>query len=237
MTSLLPHQRHLDDDEFLNKQCPQNLELIWHAKVSSSIYPTPLIADINSSVYHSDGNLDVVVPSFVRYLEVLDGDKLPGSLEHLGENMLAFLLHTASSFKLSKMEAIEKSDVDTAIYFDILSSTIRAVAVYTRPFLSADHKPQFCVRVSEWLEGLASKALDLDNKASFKLQWCSKNKKDDQHKHDIVSFEKRNITTAERGSKQISLKWETPPQTPQTVLILTKPNSTSVKILCAEIVR
>ncbi|KAI3740333.1 hypothetical protein L2E82_30761 [Cichorium intybus] len=38
--------------------------------------------------------------------------------------------------------------------------------------------------------------------ASFKLQWCSKSKKDDQHKHDIVSFEKRNITTAERSSKQ-----------------------------------
>lgn len=31
--------------------------------------------------YHSDGKLEVVVPSFVHYLEVLegsDGDKLPG---------------------------------------------------------------------------------------------------------------------------------------------------------------
>ncbi|KAI3746686.1 hypothetical protein L6452_09125 [Arctium lappa] len=74
----------------------------------------------------------------------------------------------------------------------------------------------------------------LTRKASFKLQWCSKGKKDDQHKHDIVSFEKGNITTAERSSKQISLKWESPPQ---TLLILTKPNSTSVKILCAEMVR
>ncbi|XP_024971056.1 NAD(H) kinase 1-like isoform X2 [Cynara cardunculus var. scolymus] len=74
----------------------------------------------------------------------------------------------------------------------------------------------------------------LTKKASFKLQWCSKGKKDDQHKHDIVSFEKGNITTAARSSKQISLKWESPPQ---TVLILAKPNSTSVKILCAEMVR
>lgn len=74
----------------------------------------------------------------------------------------------------------------------------------------------------------------ITRKASFKLKWCSKSKKDDQHKHDIVSFEKGNITTAQRSSKQISLKWETPPQ---TVLILTKPNSTSVKILCAEMVR
>lgn len=66
----------LDEDELLNTQCPQNLELRWQAEVSSSIYATPLIADINS-----DGKLDVVVPSFVHYLEVLegsDGDKMPG---------------------------------------------------------------------------------------------------------------------------------------------------------------
>ncbi|KAM7523433.1 hypothetical protein LguiA_013335 [Lonicera macranthoides] len=71
-------------------------------------------------------------------------------------------------------------------------------------------------------------------KASFKLSWCCKGEKSDQHKHDIVSFERGNITTAERSSKQISLKWESPPQ---TVLIMTKPNSTSVQILCAEMVR
>ncbi|KAK4407423.1 NAD(H) kinase [Sesamum angolense] len=70
--------------------------------------------------------------------------------------------------------------------------------------------------------------------ASFKLSWCCKGEKSDRHKHDIVSFEKGNITTAERSSKQISLKWESPPQ---TVLILTKPNSTSVRILCLEMVR
>lgn len=67
---------HLDENELLNTQCPQNLELRWQAEVSSSIYASPLIADINS-----DGKLDVVVPSFVHYLEVLegsDGDKMPG---------------------------------------------------------------------------------------------------------------------------------------------------------------
>lgn len=71
-------------------------------------------------------------------------------------------------------------------------------------------------------------------KASFKLSWYCKGEKSDRHKHDVVSFEKGNITTAERSSKQISLKWESPPQ---TVLILTKPNSVSVKILCFEMVR
>ncbi|KAL6564767.1 NAD kinase 1 [Orobanche minor] len=71
-------------------------------------------------------------------------------------------------------------------------------------------------------------------KASFKLSWYCKGEKCNRHKHDIVSFEKGNITTAERSSKQISLKWES---APQTVLILTKPNSTSVRILCLEMVR
>jgi len=34
-------------------------------------------------LFYSDGKLDVVVPSFVHYLEVLeasDGDKMPGAL-------------------------------------------------------------------------------------------------------------------------------------------------------------
>ncbi|EYU41833.1 hypothetical protein MIMGU_mgv1a001719mg [Erythranthe guttata] len=67
---------NFDEDELLNTQCPRHLELRWQAEVSSSIYASPLIADINS-----DGKLEVVVPSFVHYLEVLegtDGDKLPG---------------------------------------------------------------------------------------------------------------------------------------------------------------
>ncbi|XAR68857.1 Lambda-carrageenase [Bertholletia excelsa] len=66
----------LDEDALLNTQCPQHLELRWQTEVTSSIYATPLIADINS-----DGKLDIVVPSFVHYLEVLegsDGDKMPG---------------------------------------------------------------------------------------------------------------------------------------------------------------
>ncbi|KAL8218251.1 hypothetical protein R6Q57_021624 [Mikania cordata] len=49
----------------------------------------------------------------------------PGSLQHLGENMLAFLLHTAASSQLSKGEAMavnEKIDSDAAIYFDILGT-------------------------------------------------------------------------------------------------------------------
>ncbi|XP_066365085.1 protein DEFECTIVE IN EXINE FORMATION 1-like [Miscanthus floridulus] len=67
---------HLDEDALLQTKCPKHVELRWQTEVSSSIYATPLVADINS-----DGKLEVVVPSFVHYLEVLegtDGDKVPG---------------------------------------------------------------------------------------------------------------------------------------------------------------
>lgn len=71
-------------------------------------------------------------------------------------------------------------------------------------------------------------------KASFTLTWGCVGEENIQHKHDVVSFESGNITTAVRSSKQITLKWDSPPQ---SVLILAKPNSNSVRALCAEMVR
>ncbi|KAL0451059.1 UNVERIFIED_CONTAM: protein DEFECTIVE IN EXINE FORMATION 1 [Sesamum latifolium] len=38
---------NFDEDELLNTQCPRHLELSWQSEVSSSIYASPLIADIN----------------------------------------------------------------------------------------------------------------------------------------------------------------------------------------------
>jgi NAD+ kinase len=55
-----------------------------------------------------------------------------------------------------------------------------------------------------------------------------------RHKHDIVSFERGNITTAVRSSKQITLHWESPPR---SVFILTKPDSAPVATLCKDMVR
>ncbi|CAO2837300.1 unnamed protein product [Amaranthus hypochondriacus] len=71
-------------------------------------------------------------------------------------------------------------------------------------------------------------------KASFKLSWNSEGTNGNQYKHDVVSFDRGNISMTERSSKQIFLKWESEPQ---TVLVLTKPNSTSVRLLCCELVR
>ncbi|ONM34382.1 NAD kinase 1 [Zea mays] len=41
-------------------------------------------------------------------------------------------------------------------------------------------------------------------KASFKLSWGCNGDKNGQHKHDFVSFEKGDITTAERSNKQMA---------------------------------
>ena len=53
------------EEEIPYDQCPQNIELKWMTEVSSSIYATPLITDL-----YSDGRKDIIVPSFVHYLEV-----------------------------------------------------------------------------------------------------------------------------------------------------------------------
>jgi len=50
----------------------------------------------------------------------------PGSLQHLGENMLAFLLRVASSSDLPKdktLQGEERSNPDSAVYFDVLVIT------------------------------------------------------------------------------------------------------------------
>lgn len=56
----------------------------------------------------------------------MQNDKLkllkPGSLQHLGENMLAFLLQAAASSNLPREKASGSDNIagETAIYFDIL---------------------------------------------------------------------------------------------------------------------
>ncbi|GAX73269.1 hypothetical protein CEUSTIGMA_g723.t1 [Chlamydomonas eustigma] len=58
----------VDKEDVYMGQCPQNVQVKWMAQASSSIYATPLITDL-----YSDGRKDIIVPSFVHYLEVLEG--------------------------------------------------------------------------------------------------------------------------------------------------------------------
>ena len=52
-------------DEVPDATCPQDLGLRWHAEVGSAIHATPLITDL-----FSDGRKDIIIPSFLHYLEV-----------------------------------------------------------------------------------------------------------------------------------------------------------------------
>ena len=45
--------------------CGTDIALKWMTEVSSSVYATPIIHDL-----FSDGHKEIIVPSFVHYLEV-----------------------------------------------------------------------------------------------------------------------------------------------------------------------
>lgn len=81
---------------------------------------------------------------------------------------------------------------------------------------------------------LLSEVQPVAEKASFRLVWGCAGKVSPRHKHDVVSFECGNISTASRSSKQITLVWDSPPQ---TVLIISKPNSPTCTALCKEMIR
>ena len=56
------------DEVLVSGECDANLALKWMTEVGSSIYATPLIHDL-----YSDGHKDILVPTFVHYLEVVEG--------------------------------------------------------------------------------------------------------------------------------------------------------------------
>ncbi len=57
--------RHAQDEAAPQGQCGTDIALKWMTEVSSSVYATPIIHDL-----FSDGHKDIIVPSFVHYLEV-----------------------------------------------------------------------------------------------------------------------------------------------------------------------
>ncbi|KAK9842442.1 hypothetical protein WJX81_000368 [Elliptochloris bilobata] len=64
-----PKDASVDEDVLDDDTCEVNLALRWMTEVSSSVYATPLIHDL-----YSDGHKDIIVPTFVHYLEAVDGE-------------------------------------------------------------------------------------------------------------------------------------------------------------------
>ena len=65
----LPDAHDVEEATRPRDHCPANLRLRWMTEVSSSVYSTPVVADL-----FDDGHREILVPSFVHHLEVLEGD-------------------------------------------------------------------------------------------------------------------------------------------------------------------
>ncbi|KAJ7975066.1 Endoplasmic reticulum metallopeptidase 1 [Quillaja saponaria] len=92
----------------------------------------------NSAVYHTKNDK----------IELLK----QGSLQHLGENMLAFLLHIAASSKFPEdNEEGENMGQNTAIYFDILGTYM---VVYRQKFASMLHNSVIIQSLLIWSTSL-----------------------------------------------------------------------------------
>ncbi|OMP06492.1 Peptidase M28 [Corchorus capsularis] len=94
----------------------------------------------NGAVYHTKNDK----------LELLK----PGSLQHLGENMLAFLLQIAPSSQISKGKSMGddgKSNHDTAIFFDVLG---KYMVVYRQHFANMLHNSVIMQSLLIWTMSL-----------------------------------------------------------------------------------
>ena len=52
-------------DEIVSRVCAPPISMKWHSDVGSNIYATPLITDL-----YSDGERDIIIPTFSRQLQV-----------------------------------------------------------------------------------------------------------------------------------------------------------------------
>uniref|UniRef100_A0A7S0RKX6 DEX1 C-terminal domain-containing protein n=1 Tax=Chlamydomonas leiostraca TaxID=1034604 RepID=A0A7S0RKX6_9CHLO len=148
----LQHDADLDLDGFVEEEpalkdtCPQNVELKWMSEVSSSIYATPLITDL-----YSDGRKDIVVPSFVHYLEVLEG---PDGAQAVG--WPAFHKSTTHSSPLLY-------DIDFDGVRDILLATYDGEVLFFKDtgdqLIERLAVPRLKVR-KEWFKGLNADVID-----------------------------------------------------------------------------
>eukprot|EP00898_Chlorokybus_atmophyticus_P003628 jgi/Chlat1/4266/Chrsp29S04370 len=131
---------------FGDTTCPVNAQLRWAAEASSSIYATPVIADLTS-----EGQKDVIVPTFVHYIDVMDG---------------------SDGAKLAGWPAFHKShahaspllyDYDGDGTLDVLLATYAGeILVYSETGIQFSHKlevPRLQVR-KDWYVGLNKDHVD-----------------------------------------------------------------------------
>ncbi|MBA0751346.1 hypothetical protein Gogos_000276 [Gossypium gossypioides] len=113
----------------------------------------------HGAVYHTKTSGRLAREALSRCkLREQDNDKLKllksGSLQHLGENMLAFLLQIATSSHLSKANATVddiQSGHDTAVYYDILG---QYMVIYRQRFANMLHSSVILQSLLIWTTSL-----------------------------------------------------------------------------------
>ncbi|MBA0842946.1 hypothetical protein Goarm_000178, partial [Gossypium armourianum] len=113
----------------------------------------------HGAVYHTKTSGRLAREALSRCkLREQDNDKLKllksGSLQHLGENMLAFLLQIATSSHLSKANATVddiQSSHDTAVYYDILG---QYMVIYRQRFANMLHSSVILQSLLIWTTSL-----------------------------------------------------------------------------------
>ncbi|GBG71239.1 hypothetical protein CBR_g8542 [Chara braunii] len=135
-----------DEAKFERRPCPHNLHLRWTTEVSSSIYATPLIADINN-----DGRQEVVVPTFVHYLEALDGSD--------GEKVAGWPAYHRSTVHSSPL----LYDIDSDGVREIVMATYDGEIMFIKPngevMMESITIPRLRIK-KDWYVGLAEDPVD-----------------------------------------------------------------------------
>eukprot|EP00955_Chlamydomonas_euryale_P043879 352743-Chlamydomonas_euryale.AAC.11 len=99
----------------------------WMTQVSSSVYATPLITDL-----YSDGRKDIVVPSFVHYLEALKSDEeLDESRTLLCKRVRLTLL--CKRVRLTLTFSVTVAETDFRLLFAFDSSCCKFFSLYLFP--------------------------------------------------------------------------------------------------------
>ncbi|KAL0491966.1 outer membrane protein assembly factor BamB [Acrasis kona] len=90
-------------------KCKKNVDLAWTTTLGSSIYQTPIVEDLRN-----DDHKQIIVPTFVRYLEVLRGDN---GVQHSDQSSFPFIHPNLVSHSSATTFDIDSNGVDEIVMY------------------------------------------------------------------------------------------------------------------------
>jgi hypothetical protein len=175
--------------------CKHNIDIVWTAEVGSSIYQTPTITYLNGKSSHKD----IVVPTFVRYVEVLHGPT--GNEKHSsdGEAVWPF-----SHSKFVSHSSALMYDIDGDHEQEIVMATANGEVAFlksTGQLLREKAIKLLPLKLDKhWYEGLNDETMDI----SMNLSGGRKKKKKESYDfNEEIAADNKKKTTADRKLLQI----------------------------------